>query len=120
MRRGRARTLPYRLNETRKDKDDKRDNRGREAIDAERPYDECLNGYGIEREGGADESDNLEGAAQKLVEDDNLKRGKDEEDSVEQNAELGDRYAENVGILARGDDITAGEILDVAEKWRAA
>lgn len=96
MRQSRARTLPYRLDEAREDEDKKSDNGGREAVDAERPYNECLNGYEIEREGGADKGDNLQSAAQELIEDDDLKRGKDEEDAIEQDAELGKWYAENV------------------------
>ena len=42
MRQSRARTLPYRLDEAREEESD---NGGREAVDAERPYNERLNGY---------------------------------------------------------------------------
>ncbi len=118
---GRGRRLQaQRLDETCENEDEKSYESGDEAIDTKRLYDECLYESEIERSDNADKRDSLEYATQEPVEDDELKCGENKKNTEEKDAIFGERNIEETRILARGDYVTTGEILDIAEKRCAA
>ena len=108
------------LNQTCENENEKCDESRCETVDTERAYDERLDKSEIERSDNPDERDCLEYTTQEPVKDDDLKGGEDKDDAVKQDAELGERYAENMRIRARGYNIATRKVLDVAEKRRTA
>ena len=96
-----------RFYETCENEDQERDNRGGEAVDAERTDKKHLDEAEIKRGDDTDKRGRLEHAAQKSVEDDEFKRGKDKHKAVKHDAVFGEWDAEEARVLARRDDIAA-------------
>jgi len=57
----------------------------------------------------------LEYAAKQLIEKNDFQGGGNKNESIEQGAVFGERHAEEMRILTRGDYITAREIFDTAK-----
>ena len=109
-----------RLNEAREDEDEKSYKGRDETIDTKRLYDERLYENEIERSDNADERDSLEYATQESIEDDELKSGENKKNTEEKDAIFGERNIEETRILACGDRVATGEILNITEKRCAA
>lgn len=108
----------YRLYEAGEDENEECDKSGRDTVDAQRLYDKNLNKGQIKRYEDADERKPLKNAAEQLVKDGDFQSGDDENERVENDAVFGERNAKDVRIPARSDNITAGEIIDIANKRR--
>src|SRR3989344_3796035 len=109
-----------RLNEACEDEDEKSYKSGDETIDTKCLYDERLYENEIERSDNADERDSLKYATQEPIEDDELKSSENKKNTEEKDAIFGERNIEETRILACGDRVATGEILDIAEKRGAA
>lgn len=107
------------LNEARKDEYEECDERGCEAVHAERTDEKDLHSGEVERCQDADERNALQDATQESVKKDEFESGKDEKYPVEQNAVFSERYTEKMRILAIDDNVAAGKILNVADERRA-
>jgi hypothetical protein len=125
MRRGRRRHrrsgkrfFPQRLNETRENEDQKRDECGNEAIDAKRFYNKNLKKSEIEGNGDTDKRYRLENAAQKPVKKNKLKSCENKENAVKNDTKVSDWDAEDLRIRTFRNHIAIGQMDYITEERR--
>jgi membrane protein DedA with SNARE-associated domain len=110
--------LPHWLDETRKNKDKQGDESGHETIDTKRPYHKNLYKGEIKRCNNTNKRNYLKNTTQKSMKEKEFKGSKNENDTKENNTELGERNAEDARILACSDNIAVRKISDGTDEWR--